>query len=66
MICAICGDRAIGYNYNALSCSSCKAFFRRNVHQNSVGYILFLFYLKVKFDLFKRKIFDVYQIQGNV
>ncbi|XP_054162246.1 vitamin D3 receptor-like [Oppia nitens] len=28
--CVICGDRAIGYNFNALTCESCKAFFRRN------------------------------------
>lgn len=29
-ICLVCGDRALGYNFNALSCESCKAFFRRN------------------------------------
>ncbi|CAF1193689.1 unnamed protein product [Adineta ricciae] len=34
MICAICGGRAIGYNYNVSSCSSCKAFFRRHVNQS--------------------------------
>jgi len=28
--CHICGDRALGYNFNAMSCESCKAFFRRN------------------------------------
>ena len=28
--CRICGDRALGYNFNAVSCESCKAFFRRN------------------------------------
>ncbi|UJR08025.1 hypothetical protein I4U23_012303 [Adineta vaga] len=33
LVCVICGDRAIGYNYDALSCNSCKAFFRRNAHQ---------------------------------
>ncbi|CAF5058402.1 unnamed protein product, partial [Rotaria sp. Silwood1] len=27
LICTICGDRAIGYNYAVLSCASCKAFF---------------------------------------
>ncbi|CAF1689040.1 unnamed protein product, partial [Adineta ricciae] len=30
LLCAICGDRAIGYNYAVLSCASCKAFFHRN------------------------------------
>ncbi|CAF1175641.1 unnamed protein product [Rotaria magnacalcarata] len=34
LICTICGDRAIGFNYDALSCASCKAFFRRNAHQS--------------------------------
>lgn len=28
--CRICGDRALGYNFNVVSCESCKAFFRRN------------------------------------
>ncbi|CAD5116718.1 DgyrCDS5576 [Dimorphilus gyrociliatus] len=29
-ICGVCGDRALGYNFDAISCESCKAFFRRN------------------------------------
>ncbi|CAF0800581.1 unnamed protein product [Adineta steineri] len=33
--CAICGDHAIGFNYDVLSCASCKAFFRRNANQPS-------------------------------
>ncbi|CAG2162420.1 unnamed protein product [Oppiella nova] len=28
--CVVCGDKATGYNFNALTCESCKAFFRRN------------------------------------
>ncbi|XP_076439085.1 vitamin D3 receptor-like [Babylonia areolata] len=28
--CGVCGDRALGYNFDAISCESCKAFFRRN------------------------------------
>ena len=35
-ICAICGDHAVGFNYDVLSCAACKAFFRRNAHQNLV------------------------------
>ncbi|CAG2178285.1 unnamed protein product, partial [Oppiella nova] len=28
--CVICGERAIGKNFNAYTCQPCKAFFRRN------------------------------------
>jgi uncharacterized protein YcbK (DUF882 family) len=37
LICIICGDRAIGYNYAVLSCASCKAFFHRNGQQDLVS-----------------------------
>ncbi|KAH9524785.1 hypothetical protein Btru_027816 [Bulinus truncatus] len=30
LFCGVCGDRALGYNFDAISCESCKAFFRRN------------------------------------
>ncbi|XP_058464455.1 nuclear hormone receptor HR96 [Malaya genurostris] len=29
-VCSVCGDKALGYNFNAMTCESCKAFFRRN------------------------------------
>ncbi|XP_064083493.1 uncharacterized protein LOC135199411 isoform X2 [Macrobrachium nipponense] len=32
--CGVCGDRALGYNFNAITCESCKAFFRRNALKN--------------------------------
>nr|CUU97838.1 hypothetical transcript [Hymenolepis microstoma] len=28
--CAVCGDHAFGFNFGAIACESCKAFFRRN------------------------------------
>lgn len=34
--CGVCGDRALGYNFDAISCESCKAFFRRNAHKGVV------------------------------
>ncbi|XP_063233119.1 nuclear hormone receptor HR96 [Bacillus rossius redtenbacheri] len=33
-ICCVCGDRALGYNFSAITCESCKAFFRRNALKN--------------------------------
>ncbi|CAF2524634.1 unnamed protein product [Rotaria sp. Silwood2] len=30
LICAICGSTANGYNFDVISCESCKSFFRRN------------------------------------
>ena len=35
-ICGVCGDRALGYNFDAISCESCKAFFRRNAPKGLV------------------------------
>lgn len=35
-ICAVCGDKALGCNFDAISCESCKAFFRRNASKDSV------------------------------
>ena len=36
-LCMVCGDKALGYNFNALTCESCKAFFRRNALKNKEG-----------------------------
>lgn len=30
LICRVCNDVALGYNFDAVTCESCKAFFRRN------------------------------------
>lgn len=32
--CSVCGDKALGFNFNAITCESCKAFFRRNALLN--------------------------------
>ena len=34
--CGVCGDKALGYNFDAISCESCKAFFRRNANKGVV------------------------------
>ncbi|CAG2109579.1 unnamed protein product [Medioppia subpectinata] len=34
-ICKICGDKSIGFHFNAITCESCKSFFRRNSQKKS-------------------------------
>jgi len=36
-VCGVCGDKALGYNFDAISCESCKAFFRRNAFKGVVS-----------------------------
>lgn len=38
-VCVICGDKAIGYNYGAISCASCKAFFHRIGNEDLVSLV---------------------------
>lgn len=40
-ICAVCGDKALGCNFDAISCESCKAFFRRNAMKEAQMKCLF-------------------------
>ncbi|KAH7978790.1 hypothetical protein HPB49_006748 [Dermacentor silvarum] len=35
--CGVCGDKAFGFNFGALTCESCKAFFRRNAIKDKSG-----------------------------
>lgn len=34
--CVVCEGPAFGYNFDAISCESCKAFFRRNALRSDV------------------------------
>jgi hypothetical protein len=36
LMCSICEGPAHGYNFNAITCESCKAFFRRNALKSDV------------------------------
>ncbi|KAL5017489.1 hypothetical protein ScPMuIL_007078 [Solemya velum] len=40
-LCRVCGDKALGYNFNAITCESCKAFFRRNALKDQKTSCLF-------------------------
>nr|XP_020029964.1 nuclear receptor subfamily 1 group I member 3 isoform X8 [Castor canadensis] len=33
--CVVCGDRATGYHFHALTCEGCKGFFRRTVNKST-------------------------------
>lgn len=46
LICSICEGPAHGYNFDAITCESCKAFFRRNALKNDVWKAKERFYLK--------------------
>ncbi|PAA73279.1 hypothetical protein BOX15_Mlig012787g1, partial [Macrostomum lignano] len=35
--CLVCGCKAENYNFGVISCESCKAFFRRNAHKQTLG-----------------------------
>ena len=37
LICVVCGSSANGYNFGAIVCESCKAFFRRNARKDPVS-----------------------------
>lgn len=36
LICGVCGAPATGYNFDQVTCESCKAFFRRNALRDTV------------------------------
>ena len=41
-ICEVCGDHALGVNFDAVCCESCKAFFRRNALKDKVHTLISL------------------------
>jgi len=53
-ICGVCGDRALGYNFDAISCESCKAFFRRNAPKG-LDYFKCPYDEKCKMDISNRR-----------
>lgn len=41
LTCVVCGSPAHGYNFDAISCESCKAFFRRNALKDTVRFSVY-------------------------
>ena len=39
VVCEVCGDKARGNNFDAITCASCKEFFRRNAYKEKVNFI---------------------------
>jgi len=42
LICCICSAPATGYNFDQITCESCKAFFRRNALRDTVKKTFFI------------------------
>jgi len=40
LICSVCEGPAHGYNFDTITCESCKAFFRRNALRNDVSQLM--------------------------
>lgn len=41
--CLVCGDNAFYYFYGAITCDSCRTFFRRQILQFKVNFNIFIF-----------------------
>ena len=48
-ICKVCGDKAVAFNFDVISCESCKTFFRRNANKAQVSVCHSFFYDSVFF-----------------
>ncbi|KAG8129544.1 putative Vitamin D3 receptor protein [Naja naja] len=35
-ICGVCGDKATGFHFNAMTCEGCKGFFRRSMKRKAM------------------------------
>jgi hypothetical protein len=49
LICVVCGSIARGFNFGAITCMSCKMFFRRTVLIGIVNFLLLFFLMVIRF-----------------
>ncbi|XP_013392882.1 nuclear hormone receptor HR96 isoform X3 [Lingula anatina] len=60
-VCGVCGDSALGYNFDAITCESCKAFFRRNAFKEKE--LKCVFEMKCKIDVNTRRFCSYCRLQ---
>ncbi|KAJ3602455.1 hypothetical protein NHX12_030210 [Muraenolepis orangiensis] len=54
-ICGVCGDKATGFHFNAMTCEGCKGFFRRSMKRMMKEFILTDEEVQRKKDLIQRR-----------
>lgn len=54
-VCRVCGERAFSFHFNAITCSSCKMFFKRNAFKGEVSFVLFFLF----FNIFKKIVTEI-------
>ncbi|CAG2169897.1 unnamed protein product, partial [Oppiella nova] len=42
IVCRVCGGRSTGFHFDAITCESCKSFFRRNALKNATRFVCYL------------------------
>lgn len=63
-LCRVCGDRALGCNFDAISCESCKAFFRRNALKEKVSLKVYFYFIITKCDVTKSCLNELEWVAG--
>lgn len=53
--CVVCGDRARGCNFGAITCASCKEFFRRNAFKMTASKLKCYFQNKCDINIYSRR-----------
>jgi hypothetical protein len=58
LLCVVCGATANGYNFDAITCESCKAFFRRNAFRSLVIFFYFFFnFCSIFYHIYQQRVY---------